>query len=139
MYFARSNGNFIINFSANSKLTKKNHFDEWMQFFVDFCDFDFYLRFHFWNFQAEEEGREAEATQAPSINTRSRGARGAVSGTPYNRRGRQVRGRPQPIVWHEGMTSSWLSSSAATKWIQNHSFRLTQSHGSRVPARSSTA
>lgn len=49
--------------------------------------------------QTEEEGREAEATQAPSINTRSRGGSRGVS-PMYQRRGR--RGRPQPIVWQEG-------------------------------------
>lgn len=57
--------------------------------------------------QTEEEGREAEATQAPSINTRSRGARGVSP--MYQRRGR--RGRPQPIVWQEG---EWIICSKAS-------------------------
>lgn len=45
-----------------------------------------------------EEGREAEATHTPTMNTRSRGQRGTVS--MYPRRSR--RERPQPIVWQDG-------------------------------------
>lgn len=44
-----------------------------------------------------EEGREAEATQSPTINTRSRAMSGQSS--PPNRRGgRGMRSR-NPIVW----------------------------------------
>lgn len=53
----------------------------------------------------EEEGREAEASTSPSINTRSKTTRG--SGTPRRpSRVFQRGGRPTPIVWQENMGHS---------------------------------
>lgn len=61
-----------------------------------------------------EEGREAEASTTPSLNTRSRSMRG----TPSSRRNanrnhpRNSGGRPTPIVWQQD--SSRGSGSGST-------------------------
>ena len=50
----------------------------------------------------QEEGREAEASTSPSINTRSKATRGAAASRRNSRGYPRGAGRPTPIVW-QGM------------------------------------
>ncbi|KAL9918986.1 nuclear basket protein megator [Glossina fuscipes fuscipes] len=61
--------------------------------------------------EVEEEGREAEATTSPSINTRSKTTKG-LTATRKPPRGLQRGGpgRPTPIVWHESPGTSRTAS-----------------------------
>lgn len=48
-----------------------------------------------------EEGREAEASTSPSINTRSRSIRGTPTARRSSNRQHQRGGRPTPIIWQQ--------------------------------------
>ncbi|XP_023303718.2 nucleoprotein TPR [Lucilia cuprina] len=57
--------------------------------------------------EVEEEGREAEASTSPSINTRSKATKGTPSNRRQNRGGFQRGGsRPTPIVWQDSPGNS---------------------------------